>query len=70
MAADLNSFETQVDQQQADLANDIRNAEDKLMRLKEVYLKVKGDKEMLTLIKSLDEDKPSEAVEELEKAIE
>ena len=70
MAADLNSFETQVDQQQADLANDIRNAEDKLMRLKEVYLKVQGAKEMLTLIKSLDEDKPSEAVEELEKATE
>ena len=49
---DLANLESQVQSQSDDLAHQIRDAEDGLMRLKEAYLKVQGAKEMLTIVKT------------------
>ena len=49
---DLANLESQVQSQSDDLAHQIRDAEDSLMRLKEAYLKVQGAKEMLTIVKT------------------
>ena len=57
MGLDLDNIGSQVDTQLSDLAQQIRTAEDSLMRLKETYLKVQGAKEMLTIIR--EEDKPA-----------
>ena len=48
---DLANLESQVQSQSNDLAHQIREAEDNLMRLKEAYLKVQGAKEMLGIVK-------------------
>ena len=50
MAIDLVQFDSQIQEQSKDLANQIRQAEEQLMRLKEAYLKVQGANEMLTII--------------------
>ena len=50
MAIDLAQFDSQIQEQSKDLANQIRQAEEQLMRLKEAYLKVQGANEMLTII--------------------
>ena len=50
MAIDLVQFYSQIQEQSKDLANQIRQAEEQLMRLKEAYLKVQGANEMLTII--------------------
>ena len=50
MAIDLVQFDSQIQEQSKDLANQIRQAEEQLMRLKEEYLKVQGANEMLTII--------------------
>jgi len=57
MGLDLANIGSQVDTQLSDLTQQIRTAEDSLMRLKETYLKVQGAKEMLTIIR--EEDKPA-----------
>ena len=54
---ELANFESQIQEQSDDLANQIRAAEDNLMRLKEAFLKVQGAKEMLGIIKTASEEK-------------
>ena len=67
MAIDLVQFDSQIQEQSKDLANQIRQAEEQLMRLKEAYLKVQGANEMLTIIQKEQEaeskTKESEVVE-------
>ena len=58
---ELANFESQIQEQSDDLANQIRTAEDNLMRLKEAFLKVQGAKEMLGIIKTASE-KTDEAI--------
>lgn len=58
---DLANLESQVQSQSDDLAHQIRDAEDSLMRLKEAYLKVQGAKEMLTIVKT-ESEKDSKAI--------
>jgi hypothetical protein len=50
MAIDLVQFDSQIQEQSTDLANQIRQAEEQLMRLKEAYLKVQGANELLNII--------------------
>ena len=50
MTIDLVQFDSQIQEQSKDLANQIRQAEEQLMRLKEAYLKVEGAREMLNII--------------------
>ena len=50
MAIDLVQFDSQIQEQSKDLANQIRQAEEQLMRLKEAYLKVQGANELLNII--------------------
>jgi len=54
---ELATFESQIQEQSDDLANQIRTAEDNLMRLKEAFLKVQGAREMLGIIKTASEEK-------------
>ncbi len=54
---ELANFESQIQEQSDDLANQIRTAEDNLMRLKEAFLKVQGAREMLGIIKTASEEK-------------
>ena len=49
---ELANFESQIQEQSDDLANQIRNAEDNLMRLKEAFLKVQGALEMLQVLEN------------------
>ena len=58
---ELATFESQIQEQSDDLANQIRTAEDNLMRLKEAFLKVQGAKEMLGIIKK-ESEKPKEPI--------
>jgi hypothetical protein len=53
---ELATFESQIQEQSDDLANQIRTAEDNLMRLKEAFLKVQGAREMLGIIKTASEE--------------
>ena len=59
---ELANFESQIQEQSDDLANQIRTAEDNLMRLKEAFLKVQGAKEMLGIIKT-ESEKEEEAID-------
>ena len=61
---ELANFESQIQEQSDDLANQIRAAEDNLMRLKEAFLKVQGAKEMLGIIKTASEEKDQAIIPE------
>ncbi len=61
---ELANFESQIQEQSDDLANQIRGAEDNLMRLKEAFLKVQGAKEMLGIIKTASEEKDQAIISE------
>ena len=61
---ELANFESQIQEQSDDLANQIRAAEDNLMRLKEAFLKVQGAKEMLGIIKTASEEKDQAIISE------
>ena len=68
MTLDIQDLEKQIQTQSDDLANQIRNNEDSLMRLKETFLKIQGAKEMLGIVKSqssVDEEEkvPEESIE-------
>ena len=58
----ITELKSQLDSQQADLVQKIRNAESEILSLKESYLKVAGALEVLEVIKNKDDSETREVL--------